>query len=129
MEKIISFQIDVKGEVTGTRYEGLFKAKTSLTYRDMLKQDQVRRAVLGPDGDQAGALAQSIAQATAFLAVHLVESPNWWSQQGSGLDVVDVNILTEVNNACFDAVEKEKEKLRSAGEAAKKVLEEKVKEA
>jgi hypothetical protein len=115
---LVSFDIKCKGDETEKDYEGLFKAKTKVSIKDRLKEDEFRRSILGVDSQNAGVEASMIASAVAYLAVRLVEFPDWWKASEGGLKLEDSNVLAEVNNKAMAEVAKEYQKLAKKAEEA-----------
>jgi|ERR1017187_311683 hypothetical protein len=101
------FTIDCKGELTGNQYTGSFTCRTKLSMREALAQDELYRRILGVNSQDASNSSKSIAAAVSYLSAHVMKSPPWWEKLDSGLQCEDINLLTAVNNACMDAVEKE----------------------
>lgn len=92
-----SFQMKVKGDFTGEEWAGTFKMKLRLSYRETLRQDQLRRELLGPDpANNASEDARGIAQVFSFLAVYITEGPRWWGETNGGLDMEDNNVAPAV---------------------------------
>jgi hypothetical protein len=119
----VVFGIDVKGESTDRRYEGVFEAKTKLSHRESLKEDEVRRAILGVNSTEASEYAKSVAAAIAYLSIRVQKAPNWFKDSNNGLDLEDGNVLIEVNNACVKAIDEARASFLEAAEKAKKDLE------
>lgn len=119
----VSFVVDVKGETTGRRFEGLFEVKTKLSVRETLLEDEIRRNALGINPQTAGDYAALIAAAIAYLKVRVTNAPDWWTKEaGGGLDLQDENVLVEVNNTAVNAVQKERDRLAKAAEEARAEL-------
>lgn len=116
------FNVDVKGDVTGRQYMGAFTVKTRLSHRDTIREDQVRRDILGPNSDGADPKAKGLATAIASLAVRVVKSPTWWSDSDGGLELEDENILVEVYNKTHQATLDERKELAEQAEKAKEEL-------
>lgn len=85
----VEFTIHVVGETTGEDFRGLFKAVPRLSHRDNLRRDQLRRDILGPSPETAGADALNVAAVFSKVWVHLVETPSWWKDAKNGLDLLD----------------------------------------
>lgn len=109
MKDRVQFTISVKGETSGRNFEGLFEVKTKLSHKEVLKEDEIRRNVLGTNPNDAGAYAASIAGAIAYLTVRLTKSPDWFKSSANGLELEDENVLVEINNRCVAAVAAERE--------------------
>lgn len=115
---IVSFDVKCKGDETEKDYEGLFKVKTKLSIKERLKEDEIRRSLLGVDSQNAGNEAVLIASAVAYLAVRLVETPDWWKASEGGLKLEDSNVLAVVNNNAMAEIAKEYQKLAKKAEEA-----------
>lgn len=92
----VSFSVDIIGDFTGDKWVGQFKAKPRLSYRDQLKEDQIRRELLGKDPDQASAEAKNYSRLFAGLTVRLVDAPKWWAEYNDGLDLLDDNLIVDI---------------------------------
>jgi hypothetical protein len=104
------FTVKIKGDDTGRLYEGMFTVRVKTSHLDTLRQDEIRRATLGASPNEAGARAMDLAHAYAFCVVRLKsgkdEMPAWFKECNYGLEADDPNVLIEVNNAAYKAVEK-----------------------
>lgn len=116
------FSIDVTGEVTGKPWKGVFKTKLRLSHRDQLKQDEIRRDLLGKNPETASPRAANAADVFSFVAIHLIEAPQWWAMNGSGLDLEDDNVIAEVYGKIVEAKVEAQKKLKDEAEAAKAEL-------
>jgi phenylalanyl-tRNA synthetase beta subunit len=128
MKDTVQFTVNVTGDTSEQKFEGLFEVKTKLSHREVLKEDEIRRSVLGVNPADAGSYAGSIATAISFLSVRVTRSPDWFKASSNGLDLEDENILVEVNNAAMAAIAKERKAHSDAAEEAQKVLKAKAKE-
>lgn len=119
-----SFQVKVKGDYSGEEWFGTFRMKTRLSYRETLKQDQIRRELLGPDpANNATEDAKSIAQVFSFLWVYLTETPRWWKETNNGIDMADNNVATEVYAKAIEKLKEAVEAREAKAEEARKGLE------
>jgi hypothetical protein len=119
---LVDFSVDVKGEVTGQSFVGTFSAKTKLSVREQLKQDELYRSILGVDCQNASEDSKKMAHALSYLATRITTAPDWWKQMANGMEVEDVNLIAAVNNSCIAAVEKEYEVLRASASQAEGAL-------
>lgn len=119
-----SFVVDVVGDVTGKTWKGLFKTKLRLSHRDQLKQDEIRRELLGKNAEHASERSKNQAEIFAFVAIHLISAPSWWDSNDGGLDLEDDNVVSEVfagiAKAKTDAAKKLQEEAEGAVEELKK---------
>lgn len=122
IDSSVTFDIKVVGDESENTYEGVFNAKTKVSMRDRLKEDELRRAFLGMDAASASQEAYVIASALAFLGVRVTKAPKWWTESNNGSDLVDVNVVGEVHRACTNAINKEYEKLKKVATEAQKDL-------
>lgn len=118
MKNTVKFTVDVKGEISGRQFQGVFETKVKLSHREALKEDEVRRTILGTNPGDASEFARQLAGALAYLAVRIIDAPTWWRQSNNGLDLEDSNVLVAVNNACIGAVGDEIEAHLKAAESA-----------
>lgn len=116
------FTIDVKGETTGEVWKGLFKAKVRLSHRDQLKQDEIRRELLGTNPENASPRAKNQAEIFSALAVHILEAPDWWHRAGEGFDLEDDSVIGAVYDGIIKARNDAQEALIKEAEEAKKSL-------
>ena len=118
----VDFNISVVGDTTGKEFVGSFSAKTKLSIREQLKENEVYREVLGTNGKDADEYSKTLASATSYLMVRVVSSPDWWKSLGFGLDIEDMNLLAAVNNSCRAAVQAEYKALEDLATDAEKAL-------
>lgn len=122
----ISVPIDTKGEFSGTHFVGVFKVKTTTSFRDALREDEVRRTLLGAAPDAAGDYQASVAAALAYLAVRCIDVPDWWKSANNGVDLEDPNVLVEINNKIREAIDSERAAISKSAEQAQEALKAKV---
>ena len=119
----INFQVSVKGDYSNELYSGTFTMKTRLSYRETLKQDQIRRDLLGPDAaNTASEDAKGIAQVLSFLGVYITQSPRWWTDCSNGLDSLENNLVSEVYSAAIKALSESIDEKNKRAEEAKAAL-------
>lgn len=118
----VEFTIDVNGETTNEHYMGLFKIRPRLTHRELLAQDQVRRDLLGPKGEEASAQAVGSAMIFAKIWAHMVSAPDWWTRASKGLDLFDEAPVLAVYDAIVDAEKKAIAAVVAAGKQAAEEL-------
>ena len=116
------FTVHVVGDVSQTPFDGAFKCRVKLSYRDQLRMDQVRREILGPDGPNASPRAQNTAELLSQLAIHLCDSPNWWKDSNGGLDLMDDNVLAAVWEQVRSIKQAATDAAKAAAEAVKAEL-------
>lgn len=107
MKDTVSFPVKIKGETTGETFDGLFEVRVALSHRDVLKEDEIYRASLGANPQDAAPYPASIAAAIAYLRIRLKVAPTWFMQSGYGLDLLDENVLIEINNTARAKVAEE----------------------
>jgi len=92
----IAFEVHVRGNVTGKTWDGAFRAKPLLSFREQLNVDKLRRELVGPD--QAGAAPEMFSTAVVLseLAFRLTDVPEWWKESKGGLDLCDPNVVEQV---------------------------------
>ena len=89
------FEIHVMGERTKKLWSGQFRCLRFLTHRQMLQRDRLIREFLA--GDNAEQTAERYrATALADCAVSITKAPQFWTDSGNGLDLVDESSLVEV---------------------------------
>lgn len=119
---VSSFGLDVTGETTGEKFAGVFKCKTRLSHRDALRQDQVRRGLLGNNPDAASPRALSTAEAFSEFAVRLLDSPSWFQNSDGGLELSDDNVIAELYAKIMECAREAAKELTDKGASAKKDL-------
>lgn len=82
-----SITFDFKGLDSGHRYNGKFVVKTGITKREAFTADEFRRRALGTGSNEAPSSLQTDAYIAGQLYVFIVESPKWWKESDSGLDL------------------------------------------
>lgn len=122
MIKDAGFSVSVVGDVSGETYRGDFRAVKFLTHRQQLMLDQRRRDILGNNPDSASPRAQNQASILANVFVRVSESPSWWKESSSGLDLIDDNVLIEVFNNVMRIEEEAVAAIRSRAEKAQEVI-------
>lgn len=100
------FFVDITGDKTHTRYEGVFVVKMVLTRKEKFQSDEKRRIYLGISGNQALPDVIKEAYILAELQVRVVSAPQWWKITNNGEDIVDDNVLESIYNK-FNEAEKE----------------------
>jgi hypothetical protein len=122
MPKTVMFSVNFKGE-DSTQYQGVFQAKTSLSVREVLREDEIRRTILGFNPQDASQYQSQLAAAVAYLSIRLTgDVPDWWARTNNGLDVNDEIVLAEVNNACTKEIQKTREEFLKKAEDEAKAL-------
>lgn len=118
----VSFPIDVIGQSSKQPFKGVFSVKTKVSFRDSLREDEVRRNILGTNPQGANQYVSDIATILAYLSVRIQESPAWWKDSNNGVDLEDDNVLMAINDGAVDAIDKEFKKLSDKGNEAKEEL-------
>jgi hypothetical protein len=105
---------------TGETLKGKFTFKLSLSYREILEMDQMRRALLGPQQGETDPQAFVISQGLAKINTHLVAkgSPTWWRDSNNGLDLEDINIVLKVFEELNKAEKAHVESLKTRADKA-----------
>jgi hypothetical protein len=116
------FSINIFGDKTNEKWTGDFEVKTSLSFRDELRRDQLKRELLGGLNPQfADPRAANIADVFSELWVRILVAPKWWTEKGNGIDLEDDNVAGAVYRL---AMAKEQEALTELKEKAEKAREE-----
>lgn len=122
MIKDQAFTVSVVGETSGETFRGEFRAVKFLTHRQQLLLDQKRRELLGGVPEQAGVRAKNQAEIFAQLYVRLSDAPRWWLESGSGMDLIDDNVMVEVFQGAMKVEEEALTEMKKKAEAAKEQL-------
>ena len=93
-EKQRTFYFDHKDEY-GDRREGNFTVKCRLTMRERQSMELNKSQLLGGYRVPTDAL-MGISVMVATLNTHITESPEWWKQSDSGLDLEDESIVVDL---------------------------------
>lgn len=117
-----TFMVDTVGENTGEAYKGTFKVRVRMSHRDSLREDEVRRGLLGANPDAASDRAKSIAYIFAVLSVRIIDCPSWWANSDNGLALEDDNVVKEVFDQTVEASAKALEELKNKAEEARKQI-------
>jgi hypothetical protein len=108
LKSSVEFSVTVKGDTSGKEYAGLFTAKTALSFRESLRQDETYRVILGVRPSEA-----------SYLSIRLTQSPTWWKETNGFLDATgDENVLVTVHKACVDAIDAAYTAFRAEGAVA-----------
>ncbi len=118
------FSIHVVGSETGKTWAGDFKTRKFLSHRLKLRRDAIIRELLGETNPQLSLQIDRAAK-LADCQVSLVEFPDFWKDNGFGLDFDDDNLLdtiqghvTRIQKSAVEAVRK------AASDAIEKLKEE-----
>lgn len=120
----IWIDVDVTGEMTGTKYFGRFSIKRYLTHIE--RGEAVRLAETLMRGIQQDINFRTLLSTIAFLNVHIVETDaKWWAGDGTkGLDLLDEAPVWELSKQLYEV---QKPSDEDKGEAEKVVEEPKKK--
>jgi hypothetical protein len=113
------FSIDVIGDNTDKPWKGVFKTKLRLSHKDYLKQDEIRRGLLGEKPETASPRAQNTADLFSFVLIHLIETPQWWKMNGDGLELEDDNVIGDIYGKIVELKVADQKKLKAKAEADK----------
>lgn len=122
LKNTVDFTVDVKGDLTDKQYTGTFEAKTKLSVRETLKQDEIYRSIVGANSAEASVEAKSMGTAIAYLITHVIKSPDWWRELDNGMKVDEMNLLAEVFQKCQSAIDAEYKKLQEEANVAEVAL-------
>lgn len=125
----VSYVVNIKGDFTGKSWYGKFEAKTTLSHRDRLLRDRLRREYLGDKSEGASEEAKATAICFSELAARLTKWPDWWTASDMGMELKDMNLVGEVYRGALKIEEDYLKDLARKDEEAKKVLAEKAEEA
>lgn len=119
------FTIDIIGETTGKPWKGVFETKLRLSHREFLRQDMIRRELIGPvpQGTAPSPRATNTAELLSFAQIHLKTVPQWWSMNGDGLDFEDDNVIGAVYEKIVEVKLQKVKEAKEKAEADKAVLE------
>ena len=95
-----SFEINIIGEDTSTKFEGEFVYR-----RPSLRQKSeiaVTHARAKKDQLDLGTDMESILYITAFLKTTIVSAPKWFADSNGGIDLYDANVVVEIYLKCID---------------------------
>jgi hypothetical protein len=126
LQNTVSFNVKLVGDVTKNTFEGVFEAKTKLSIKENLKEEELVRRFLGVNSQEASSESRMIAGAVAYLAMRIVKAPQWWKDSNGGQDLEDMNVLAGVNNAAQAKIAEEYEKLATEADKARPILKEQI---
>ncbi len=95
-EDDLPFSIHVIGERTLKTYTGDFRARRFLTHRQRLQKDRLYRDNMGTNSAEAEFISHQTALIFSETFVGLSVKPQWWTDAGMGLDLVDENVIVKV---------------------------------
>ncbi len=123
-EKVI-FSVDLVGQHSELPFKGEFVMKTKLSWREVAREDEIRRTFLGANAAEASADAALGAQAYAFMLARAVDAPKWWTDPAfdCGAKTDDLNVLVAVWQKAVEAVDAEFARVKDAAAKAKADLE------
>lgn len=122
----VEFSVNITGELSKALYTGTFSLAVSLSYKEMFREDEVRRGLLGANPQFADPSVDNVARTSAYLAVRLRDAPDWWKQSELGTSGPvgrDLNVLTDVYLAGVKALNEELKAISDAAEEDRKKLE------
>ncbi len=122
---IHEFTVDVIGDQSGERFAGKFCAKTTLTHREQLRRDELRRMYLGSFAGSAPASPRAENQAMIFAEINIRLSgdkaaPNFWRDSDGGMDLLDDNVIQAVYKGVQEGIEARQKALADAIKDARK---------
>jgi hypothetical protein len=92
---IKSVEVDSTGEVTQSRYLGMFKVKVVLTNSDKTKIERYYKEEL-PDDTGVPEDRRINAGVIAELRARVIEGPAWWTGSREGRDMVEMQPLYDL---------------------------------
>lgn len=127
METSKPVEINVVGEETGRVYKGAFTFRGTQTRRQRLYADQVRRRALGPSPEGTDPLpnVNTDAYIIGQCASRVIDSPKWWQESDSGMDLDDSNVILAIYEAALKVEDEVKAELSKESDKAVKKLKEK----
>jgi hypothetical protein len=116
-----TFVIHETGEDTEEKFDGTFKIRTKLSFKEQLLRDELRRQYLGvtPAGTDAWVRAASLADLFSELGVRIIDAPVWWKSADNGMNLYDDNVAKAVYETAMAEVNKSSKKTAADGEKAK----------
>lgn len=99
--EVHEFTIDEYGDVTAERMQGKFSLKLSLTHKEQLRRDELRRLYLG-SFNEAAPSPRALNQADILSDINIridgaKGCPEWWRQADMGLNLKDDSVLRALN--------------------------------
>lgn len=114
------YHIKVVGEDTEIERVGRFVGKLRIPWRDQLRQDEIRRSLLGDKPNEASVRVANMADVVSFLKLHLTESPDWWTNElQDGMNCEDDNVVVAIYEGLSKEIERLREDKKKRAEAAK----------
>lgn len=115
---LITFTVDVVGDVTGERWVGKFTAKRRLSFKEQLARDNERRRLIGPSVGDPLPRAVSAANIFSELAVRLVDAPSWWRDKDNGTELEDDSVVSRVYMEALEIKEEAEGELKKEADKA-----------
>lgn len=97
-----TFDVDVVGEITGKRYDGLFTVRCVLNMGQKHALEIERSRLMGNFGAPTDGLV-GIAIILSSLRAKIVDGPEWWKQSNGGSTMLDDNVLLEIYSKINEA--------------------------
>lgn len=117
-----SFTINIIGDTTGENYRGVFEVRTRISHRDNLREDEIRRTLLGTNPTTATPRAANTAEVFSQLHNRIVKAPTWWTGSDGGQDLEDDNVIAAIYENMIKARQESLDELKSQAEKAKEEL-------
>jgi hypothetical protein len=95
-----SFDLQCEGEVTGKKYEGTFTTKCMLSMADK-RRLEIERSALSADLQNPTGNLNAISVVVANLRVRVTNSPDWFKQAISSLDILDEDVFFNIYSECL----------------------------
>jgi hypothetical protein len=113
----VAFEVHAVGNITGKVWDGTFRAKSVLSFREQMLSDKMRREFTGPDVQDPDIMAQAIILSELYY--RLTDAPEWWRANSNGMDLADPNVLKEVFEAAKKVESDYLDKVKADGEKAR----------
>ena len=121
----VTLNYDCEGDLTGTKFDGVFTVRPILGYTEKFDVDFDRRSLMGnPKVDeQVATEVQNLAFALSQLRLRVVTGPTWFSEsQGLRIGWLDTNVVYDLLEKVMDIETKWRAALKEKAVAAKAAL-------
>jgi hypothetical protein len=111
-----NFQLEHEGETTGHKYEGRFTIKCVLSLSDK-RTVELEQTRLNMDTQNPTVDLSAISRVVANLRVRVKDSPDWFKQAISTLDIIDEDVIFEVYGKCLEKEREWRDSIKKKPEA------------
>lgn len=105
-----NFSINVT-TAAGENFAGNFTVRKRLSHMQSLRRDELRRELLGAKPESAPQEMRENAYILSTCAAYVKNAPKWWTENGNGTELVDIEPVAEVFKEIDKVIGKVEEEL------------------